>query len=53
MKTLGWDGFVSLAQGAALPVYAIGGLSLQELDIARNHGAHGVAMIRGSWTVGE
>ena len=53
MKTLGWDGFVSLAHSAALPVYAIGGLSLHELDIARNHGAHGVAMIRGSWTVGE
>ena len=52
MKPLGWEGFRELASNAALPVYAIGGLTLRELETGRNHGAHGVAMIRGSW-VGE
>jgi 8-oxo-dGTP diphosphatase len=48
-KTLGWDGFASLARGAALPVYAIGGMRPDLLEKARTLGAHGVAMIRGSW----
>jgi 8-oxo-dGTP diphosphatase len=48
-KTLGWDGFASLASGAALPVYAIGGMRPDLLEKARTLGAHGVAMIRGSW----
>ncbi len=49
METMGWAGFEAMARYSALPVYAIGGLSLGELEVARNHGAHGVAMIRGSW----
>ena len=53
MKTLGWGGFADLALGAAIPVYAIGGLNLTDLERARNSGAHGVAMIRGSWGNGE
>jgi 8-oxo-dGTP diphosphatase len=47
--TLGWDGFRQIAEGASIPVYAIGGLKPQDLDAARRAGAHGVAMIRGSW----
>jgi 8-oxo-dGTP diphosphatase len=46
---LGWDGFAALAQGAALPVFALGGLAPQDLESAWRHGAHGIAMIRGSW----
>jgi 8-oxo-dGTP diphosphatase len=49
MATLGWDGFAALAGGAALPVYAIGGMRSDLLEQARTLGAHGVAMIRGSW----
>ncbi|TAK45934.1 MAG: Nudix family hydrolase [Betaproteobacteria bacterium] len=45
---LGWDGFSRLARGAAIPVYAIGGLNRSDLDAARRAGAHGLAMIRGS-----
>jgi 8-oxo-dGTP diphosphatase len=47
--TLGWDGFERLARGAPIPVFAIGGLRLSELDESRRCGAHGLAMIRGSW----
>ncbi|HEY8070092.1 MAG TPA: Nudix family hydrolase [Burkholderiales bacterium] len=46
---LGWDGFRRIAEGASIPVYAIGGLGAADLDDARRAGAHGLAMIRGSW----
>jgi 8-oxo-dGTP diphosphatase len=46
---LGWDGFARLARGASIPVYAIGGLSHKDIEEARSAGAHGLAMIRGSW----
>jgi 8-oxo-dGTP diphosphatase len=48
--TLGWDGFAALARGASIPLYAIGGLRREDLHDARRAGAHGLAMIRGSWT---
>ena len=47
---LGWDGFRRIAEGASIPVYAIGGLGAADLDNARRAGAHGLAMIRGSWS---
>lgn len=46
---LGWHGFRSIAEGASIPVYAIGGLRPADLDDARRAGAHGLAMISGSW----
>jgi len=46
---LGWEGFRQIAQGASIPVYAIGGLRPTDLDEARRAGAHGLAMISGSW----
>jgi len=46
---LGWEGFREIADGAAIPVYAIGGLRLDDLPAARAAGAHGLAMIAGSW----
>lgn len=46
---LGWDGFRQIAEGASVPVYAIGGLTAADLGEARRAGAHGLAMIRGSW----
>ncbi len=50
---LGWEGFERVARGAAVPVFALGGLRIEDLDIARTHGAHGVAMIRGAWCEAE
>jgi len=46
---IGWAGFRALAAGAAIPVYAIGGLTRADFDQAWARGAHGLAMIRGSW----
>jgi len=33
----------------ALPVYALGGMQVSDLAIAKLHGAHGIAMQRGAW----
>jgi 8-oxo-dGTP diphosphatase len=49
---LGWDGFKRIAEGASIPVYAIGGLRAADLDEARRAGAHGLAMISGAWAGG-
>lgn len=48
-RTLGWERFAALASRTSLPVYAIGGMRMDDLDMARRHGAHGLAMITGSW----
>ena len=47
---LGWDGFRRIADGASIPVYAIGGLRPADLHDARRAGAHGLAMISGAWS---
>ncbi|RQS35718.1 MULTISPECIES: thiamine phosphate synthase [unclassified Burkholderia] len=47
--TLGWTQFAALAAQAAMPVYALGGMTRAHLDDARRHGAYGVAGIRGFW----
>ena len=46
---IGWQAFAELARGASLPVYAIGGLTRADMQDAWRSGAHGLAMIRGSW----
>jgi 8-oxo-dGTP diphosphatase len=51
VQPLGWEGFEKLARGASIPVYAIGGLTREDLERAWSCGAHGLAMIRGSWNV--
>jgi 8-oxo-dGTP diphosphatase len=50
-KPLGWERFMELARLSPAPVYAIGGLGLQDLESARAHGAHGIAAIRGLWDI--
>ena len=49
VSLLGWEGFARITRGSAIPIYAIGGLRPGDLDQARRAGAHGLAMIRGSW----
>ena len=48
-KPLGWDNFTRLIADYALPVYALGGMQVSDLAIAKLHGAHGIAMQRGAW----
>ncbi len=46
---LGWEAFSDLIIDYALPVYALGGMKTTDIDRARSHGAHGIAMQRGAW----
>jgi 8-oxo-dGTP diphosphatase len=46
---LGWARFATLADAAALPVYALGGMSRADVDRARDHGGQGVAVLRDLW----
>ncbi len=47
--TLGWDRFRELLRDCPLPVFALGGLGMADLDTARGHGAHGVALKSQAW----
>jgi len=44
---LGWAEFARLIAGTALPVFALGGMKSGMLAIAQQHGAHGIALMRG------
>ena len=44
---IGWDAFSRLIEHAPLPVFALGGMRPETLATAREHGAHGIAMMRG------
>ena len=46
---LGWETFEMLIRDYPLPVYALGGMRLDLLGIAQQHGAHGLGLIRGVW----
>jgi len=47
--TLGWQRFTELIADSPLPVYALGGLDMDDLNTALEHGAHGIGMLRGAW----
>ncbi|MDO9177341.1 MAG: Nudix family hydrolase [Agitococcus sp.] len=44
---MGWQNFATLVQQAKLPVYALGGMTQQDITQAHQSGAQGVAGIRG------
>lgn len=44
---LGWVDFERQAQGNTLPVFALGGMKREMLAAAQQHGAHGIALMRG------
>jgi len=46
---LGWDGFLRARMHSDAPVYALGGMLPEHLQVARGMGAQGLAMIRGLW----
>lgn len=46
---LGWERFAQLVAKARLPVYALGGLGSEDLQLAWQHGAQGVAAMRAFW----
>ena len=46
---LGWPRFTQLVRNYPLPVYALGGMQVANIESAWRCGAHGVAMMRGTW----
>lgn len=48
-EVLGWPRFADLRASVSLPVFAIGGLTADDLAAARRHGAQGIAAIRAFW----
>ena len=44
---LGWEQFARMIHKLTIPVYALGGMQAGLLDTAQQHGAHGIAMMRG------
>jgi 8-oxo-dGTP diphosphatase len=51
-EPLGWARVAELLRATPLPVYALGGLTRNDLDIAVAHGAHGIALRRAAWNTG-
>ncbi|MBI2958748.1 MAG: Nudix family hydrolase [Betaproteobacteria bacterium] len=49
VEPLGWKRFAELAAGAAMPVFALGGMAPTDMEAAWRSGAHGVAMVRAAW----
>jgi thiamine-phosphate pyrophosphorylase len=48
-KPLGWPRFRELVTLTSIPVYALGGMSVDTLAEAQDAGAHGIAAIRALW----
>ena len=46
---LGWDRFADMVGKIPIPVYALGGMELADLERARQHGAQGIALISAVW----
>jgi 8-oxo-dGTP diphosphatase len=46
---LGWEKFAAMAAGSSIPVYALGGLRLGDMQAAWRQGAHGIALLRQAW----
>ncbi|BBJ00461.1 hypothetical protein FGKAn22_21530 [Ferrigenium kumadai] len=46
---LGWEKFTAIAAGSSIPVYALGGLTHDDMQTAWQHGAHGLALLRQAW----
>ncbi|PKV13057.1 Nudix family hydrolase [Xanthomonas prunicola] len=46
---IGWDGFETLREQVSLPLYALGGMQVEDVREARSHGAQGIAAIRSLW----
>jgi 8-oxo-dGTP diphosphatase len=50
---LGWERFAGAITNCPIPVYALGGLRLSDMETAWRHGAHGVALLRQAWPEGD
>lgn len=46
-QSIGWERFANLIERSSLPIFALGGMKPEMLELARQKGAHGLAMMRG------
>ena len=46
---LGWEKFSALTGETKIPIYALGGLTGGDLNVAQQHGAHGIALLSQAW----
>ena len=46
---MGWEQFNTLASQVSIPVYALGGMTRDDLPVALAEGAHGIAAISALW----
>ncbi len=46
---IGWKCFARWVEEAKLPVYALGGMAVGDVEMAWHHGAQGIAAIRSLW----
>lgn len=49
VKPIGWNGFSEIVGDFNIPVYALGGMKITDMDKAFSSGGQGVAMISGLW----
>lgn len=49
VEGIGWQRFAELIRSVDIPVYALGGMQLSDLEDARRYGAQGVAAISSFW----
>ena len=46
---MGWGEFAECVAGTCIPVYALGGLTQGDMQVAWQQGAHGIALLRQAW----
>ncbi len=47
--SMGWEKFAAMVAGSTIPVYALGGLTYDDMQTAWQHGAHGISLLRQAW----
>ncbi|TNF97670.1 MAG: Nudix family hydrolase [Gammaproteobacteria bacterium] len=47
---LGWQRFSELTERSTIPVYALGGVSKEQIEMAWQHGGQGISAIRALWS---
>lgn len=48
-RGIGWSRFAALREYVSLPIYALGGMQIEDIAVARAHGGQGIAAIRALW----
>jgi len=48
-EPMGWARFSQLVEASALPVYALGGMGVADIEAVQRHGGQGIAAISGLW----